>query len=264
MLPSLPLPFSGVAVSTYGVVRTVCIFLTLVLTTRLNERQGIAASVTLTLFALGVPAAILGAHVLDMLEYWGQHGGLGDLLSPTGSSIYGAFFAGFGVGWGYLALRQIAPLKVFDAAAPAMALGEALTRIGCFLNGCCYGIPWTGRWAVTFPPASFAFGDQVVQGLIRPSATHSLPVHPVQLYSTAVMLAVTLYLTRKFLRPHREGEVFFSFLVAYGALRLLVAPLRVEALASMKIFSAGFVVIGSLGLLAQWRATTFSRAVRSA
>src|SRR3989442_10074951 len=80
-----------VRTSTYAIVRTVYIFVALWLTVRLAQRQGIRASTMLGAFALGVPAGILGAHVLDMLEYFGEHGGLRDVLSPTRASIYRAF-----------------------------------------------------------------------------------------------------------------------------------------------------------------------------
>src|SRR5437773_2297681 len=140
----------------------VYVLVALVLVLRLNERQGIAARVTLTAFALGVPAGILGAHVLDMLEYWGQHGGVGDVLSPSGSSIYGAFLVVFPAIWFYTRSQGVSPLRFLDAGAPAMALGEAMTRVGCFLNGCCYGAPWSGPVAVVFPPESFAYRDQIV------------------------------------------------------------------------------------------------------
>ena len=56
-------------------------------------------------------------------------------------------------------------------------------------------------------------------------------------------------LLRMFLRPHRDGVVFYAFLVFYGALRLGMAPLRQEALASMVVFSVGFIAVGTLGLL---------------
>lgn len=263
MLPSIVMPGFDVSISTYAIVRTVCIVAALLLTIRLNERQGVRVTVTLSLFAVGVPAAIVGAHLLDALEYWRPARSLGELLVGPGSSIYGAFFGGFAVGWAYLVSQRIPPLRVFDAAAPAMALGEAMTRMGCFLNGCCYGVPSMGAWAVTFPPSSFAFQDQVAHGLILPSASHSLAVHPVQLYSTAVMIGVTLYLLRKYLRPHREGEVFFTFLISYGVLRLLVAPLRVEALASMKVFSVAFIAVGGMGLLARHRAASTNRVASS-
>ena len=124
MLPFVRLPLLGSTLSTYAVVRTIYIFIALVLTLRLNERQGIRASTTLGAFALGVPAGIVGAHLLDMLEYFGEHGGLRDVLSPTGSSIYGAFLVVVPVVWLYARSQGVSALRLLDAGAPAMALGE--------------------------------------------------------------------------------------------------------------------------------------------
>jgi len=249
VLPFVRLPLLGVAVSAYALVRTLYVFVALWLTLRLNERQGIRAGATLLAFALGVPAGILGAHILDMLEYWGQHGGLQDVLSATGSSIYGAFFVVVPVIWLYARSQGLSPLRFLDAGAPAMALGEAMTRVGCFLNGCCYGIPWNGPLAVAFPPESFAYRDQLTRRLLPPGALHSLPVVPVQLLSAGLAFLAFAGLLWLFRRPHRNGAVFCAFLVFYGALRLAMAPLRQEALASMVIFSVAFIVIGTLGLL---------------
>src|SRR5439155_6632806 len=185
MLPFVHLPLLG-SVSSYAVIRTAYIFVALGLTVRLSERQGIRASTMLGAFALGVPAGILGAHVLDLLEYFGEHGGLRDVLSPTGSSIYGAFLVVIPVVWLYARSQGVSALRLLDAGAPAMALGEAMTRIGCFLNGCCYGVPWNGPLAVVFPPESFAYRDQIVRGLLASGAPHSLPVVPTQLMSSAL------------------------------------------------------------------------------
>ncbi len=117
------------------------------------------------------------------------------------------------------------------------------------MNGCCYGVPWSGPLAVVFPHESFAFHDQVARGLLPPGALHSLAVVPVQLLSAAVAFVAFAALLWLFLRPHREGTVFYAFLVFYGVLRLAMAPLRQEALASMKVFSVVFIAVGALGLL---------------
>jgi phosphatidylglycerol:prolipoprotein diacylglycerol transferase len=249
VLPSLPLPLLGGTVSAYALVRAAYLYCALVLVLRLNARQGIAARVTLTAFALGVPAGVLGAHVLDMVEYWGRHGGLRDVLSATGSSIYGAFLAIVPLVWLYVRSQGVSPLRFLDAGAPAMALGEAMTRVGCFLNGCCYGIPWKGPLAVVFPRESFAYADQIARGLLPAGAEHSLPVFPAQLVSSGLAWLAFFGLLRLFRRPHAEGQVFHAFLVFYGALRLGMAPLRQEALASMVVFSVGFLIVGAVGLL---------------
>jgi prolipoprotein diacylglyceryltransferase len=64
------------------------------------------------------------------------------------------------------------------------------------------------------------------------------------------MLAVTTYLVWRFRRRAFEGEIFFSFLIAYGTLRLAMAPFRMEALASMKLFSVAFIIAGMVGIAA--------------
>src|SRR5262249_805035 len=79
------------------------------------------------------------------------------------------------------------PLFPFLAAAcvvpPALALGIPLGRIGCFLNGCCYGDVCHLPWAVRFPAHSPPWSDEVDLGRISPVDAWSLPLHPTQLYS---------------------------------------------------------------------------------
>jgi len=85
----------------------------------------------------------------------------------------------------------------------------------------------------------------------------ALPVHPVQLYSTVLGLAATVYLVRSFLRRRYDGEGFCRFLVAYGISRLVIIPFRSDALASMKAFSVMFIIAGVAGLLSM-RSARFS------
>src|SRR5207245_3798072 len=117
--------------------------------------------------------------------------------------------------WLYARSQGVSFLQLFDAGAPAMVLGEAMTRLGCFLNGCCYGIPWSSPLAVVFPRESFAYRDQIARGLLPPGALHSLPMVPVQLVSAGLALIAFVGLLRMFLRPHRDGAVFYAFLVFY-------------------------------------------------
>ncbi len=253
MLPSITVPGLEVSISTYALIRTLYLFIALPLVVWMNERQQISPRITFTAFAFGVPAGIVGAHLLDMAEYWDRYGSLRQILSREGSSIYGAFLVVFPLLWLYSRWEGVSALRLLDGGAPAMALGEAMTRIGCFMNGCCYGVPWNGPWAVTFPRGSFAYADQMGRALLPPDARHSLAVHPVQLYSAIIMAVVFVGLVRMALRPHRDGSLFFAFLISYGVLRLGMAPLRQEALASMKLFSVLFIAGGTLGLLARTR-----------
>jgi phosphatidylglycerol:prolipoprotein diacylglycerol transferase len=233
----------------YDVMRFAAATAAIAVAVTLNRRQHIPARWTIGIALCCVPLSILASWLLDALEYAPSVGRVGVELARNGSSIYGGLVASLAAVWLLTTLLGIPVLRFLDAGGPAIAVGEAITRIGCFCAGCCYGVAWNGPWAVVFPGGSFALGDQQRRGLLEQSASHSLAVHPVQLYGTAIMLLVAIALWRRFRQPHAEGEIFFLTLTAYGAYRLAIAPLRVEALASMKVFSLLFVAAGAAGLL---------------
>jgi phosphatidylglycerol:prolipoprotein diacylglycerol transferase len=222
VLPAVDLPVLGLT-PTYGLVRATYLVLALFLTLKLNERRGITPRTTLVLFAIGIPAGVVGARVLDVFEYWDRYVSLADVVGPQGSSIYGAFGTAFFVTWWYGRSRGVNAIKVLDGAAPAMALGEGMTRVACFLNGCCYGIESDGPLAIAFPPGSFAYRDQVIRGLLLPGADSAHPVIAVQLISAVVSIIVTGGLIWLAGRARRTGVVFCAFLIFYGILRLAVA-----------------------------------------
>src|SRR5205085_8462066 len=101
-------------------------------------------------------------------------------------------------------------------------------RIGCFLNGCCYGETCDAPWAVSFPYESIPYKDQLAQGLIDTSAAHALPVHPTQLYSTFTAFLIAALCLAYFTLPHARGRVFALMLMVEGPTRYLLELLRVE------------------------------------
>jgi phosphatidylglycerol:prolipoprotein diacylglycerol transferase len=232
---------------TNSLVRAVYFLAALPMVVHLSARQGIPARITMRAFLFGVPAGLIGARLLDLIEYAGRYHSWADVLGRNGSSSYGALIAMFLFLVAFTRWEGVSLLRFLDAGAPAMALGEACTRVGCLLTGCCYGIPWNGPWAITFPPTSFAFRDQMTRGLLLTTASQSLPVHPVQLYGTGVMLAVTAGLIWLCYRRPPAGCVFFVYLAAYGALRLALSSVRAEVLPSTQVFSAIFFVTGLVG-----------------
>jgi len=149
-----------------------------------------------------------------------------------------------------LPFRRLADL----VALPALAF-MAVVRIGCYLAGCCFGdvsghgdllaliqdpqlrlqlqTLGTGSsaslpWAVEFPTGSFAFRQHQALGLLEPWATGSLPVHPVQLYETLLLLPLGLALvkSRRFFR--RAGDEALAVLAAYSLLAFALEFLRAD------------------------------------
>lgn len=237
----------------YSHLRIAAFLAATVLGSALNRRQSIRPQTTLLIAAVSGPLAVQGARLLDMLESAASYDSFTALVERDGASVYGALFVGFAAMWLCAGWRGVSRLGFLDAAAPAAALADSIGRVGCFIAGCCYGVPWDGPWAVRYGQGTIAFKEQLEAHLIEATAKQSLPVHPVQLYSTALGIAATVYLTRAFLRRRDDGEVFYRFLIVYGLSRLVIIPFRTDALASMKVFSLLFISAGAIGLLGLMR-----------
>ena len=92
-----------------------------------------------------------------------------------------------------------------------MALGIGLGRIGCFLNGCCFGLPSHAPWAVKFPPGSYS-------NFVFPSE----PLHPAQLYLAAAGAGLFLLLLRLDRKPHFDGWLFWTYIALDAGLRFVI------------------------------------------
>ncbi|MDD4979340.1 MAG: prolipoprotein diacylglyceryl transferase [Gallionella sp.] len=145
-----------------------------------------------------------------------------------GRGAVGALFGATLGAWGVLKMRGVPFLSYADAAAPAVALGYAVYRIGCVLNGCCFGIETDLPWAVTFGADSEAFAAQVAVGLIVQDALHTLPVHPTQLYHA--LLGVVIFLVLLRMRIDVHGKRFAVALILYGAGRFVIEFFRGDAI----------------------------------
>jgi phosphatidylglycerol:prolipoprotein diacylglycerol transferase len=170
-----------------------------------------------------------------------------------GKGVIGAMLGAI-VGSGvYLKMRGLHFLQYADAAAPAVALGYSVYRIGCFLNGCCFGTVSDLSWAVSFGVNSEAFATQVAAGLISPDAGQTLPVHPTQFYHALLGIAVFTALLK--VNASSTGVRFAGALILYGTGRFALEFFRGDAVPILgsldadHIASLVMVVIGC----ALWR-----------
>ena len=207
-----------------------------------------------------VMAAVIGGIIGAKLWYVALTGDPGALFSRAGLVWYGGFLGGLtGVvlnGW-----RRRVPLGLTaELTAPALALGYALGRVGCFLIQDDYGIPTSLPWAMRFPEGSppttaniltSQFGVSVPPGV---NPVDVLSVHPTQLYEVTAMLVVFAILWRLRRHRHTTGWLFGLYLLLGGLERFLVEFLRakddrflgmftVAQLTSVLLMSAGVYII---------------------
>lgn len=175
-----------------------------------------------------VIAGVIGARVLNAflnLEFYFNNPQRFWSLKLQGFSVFGAFLA-IPFGWIYCRLFKLDLWKIADSITPFLGFGIALMRMGCFLNGCCYGKETKLPWGVAFPSMGRNHLHQISENpfllLSGPAA-----VHPTQLYE--LLAALTGGIAAFFLLGKKlpSGAVFLVFAIWFSVFRFLNNFLRV-------------------------------------
>src|SRR5262245_41265328 len=175
----------------------------------------------------------IGAKLLWTLEHAGEAAITELLLSRGGLSWYGGLIGGVGAGLVYMAVKRWPIIPTLAAAAPGLAFGHLIGRIGCFLVGDDYGIPSRLPWAVAFP-----------EGL--PPTT--VPVHPTQLYEAVGLGVLGWLLLRWRRRGVHDAIVLGRYLVGAGALRFVIEFIRVDKRIALGLSVAHFVSLTAVAV----------------
>ncbi len=210
-----------------------------------------------------VVAAVIGGIIGGKLWYVVLTQDPGALLSRSGLVWYGGFIGGAAAI--YLnGLRKRVPARITcDLAAPALAVGYALGRVGCFLVQDDYGIPTSLPWGMKFPeglPPSTALRLNSDYGVPIPDGVNPLEVlavHPTQLYEAAAMLVVFWALWRLRTHARAAGWLFGAYLLFAGTERFLIEFIRAKDdrfLAGFTVAQLASIIIAATGvlLMARW------------
>jgi phosphatidylglycerol:prolipoprotein diacylglycerol transferase len=249
MLPIL-FEIGGFKVTSFGVLIALSFLAAGWLLARELKRQGQDPEAAWDLAGWAAIFGILGAKFYYLILHFDETAldPWAALLSRSGLVWYGGFIGGaLGV---LFRLHQLKlPLwKVADAVAPALALGYAVGRVGCFLVGDDYGSPTNAPWAVAFPqgaPPSTA-GNLRAFGVDVPATVPDstvLAVHPTQLYETAMTLVILALLIK--LRPRlaaTPGQLFFVWLALAGVERFIVEIFRAKDDRLLGMFSVAQLI----------------------
>jgi phosphatidylglycerol---prolipoprotein diacylglyceryl transferase len=221
-------------VTSFGVMVALGAALGIVLLRRELLRVGLDAAKGMDAALVGVLGGLVGAKLLYVVEHWAEP--LSDtLLSRGGMSWYGGFTGGVLAGLGMVAWQGLPLMRVLAAAAPAMTLGHAIGRIGCFLVGDDYGRPTSLAWGIAFP-----------QGLPPTSER----VHPTQLYESFALFALTALLVGLRKRGVGDRRVFAAYLLSAGIVRFLIELVRVNVvvfagMTTAQLFSIAIAIAGA-------------------
>lgn len=235
----------GISIPAYGVMLVISFIVALLFVKRTAKRFNISPVIIENLAFWIMLGVIIGGRIFYVLFHWEDYARdfLGIFKIWTGGMMFfGGFVGAFIAGALYLRKERLNLLLLADIVSPTLGLGEFFTRIGCFLNGCCFGLPSRLPWAVKFPKDSFA-------GL---SPVGNYLLHPTQLYASLFGLLVFFFLRKKLLQKHRRGEIFSLYLVFSGIFRFGIdfiryyentANLLINQFVSILIVASGIILL---------------------
>jgi phosphatidylglycerol:prolipoprotein diacylglycerol transferase len=209
-------------VNTYGVLLATAFLLALVVAARLGARDGLPRERIYDLGLWLLLAAIIGSKLLLMVvepEYRAQPLNLLSLdFLRSGGVFYGGFIAAVATAYVLVRRYKLPWWQTADACAPAIALGQAVGRQGCFAAGCCWGKPTTLPWGVEFTERAHE-----ITGV--PLGVH---LHPTQLYESFAAFLFFLFLF--WLHRHKtfRGQVILTYAVLYAVMRFLIEFVRAD------------------------------------
>ncbi|MBO4631770.1 MAG: prolipoprotein diacylglyceryl transferase [Lentisphaeria bacterium] len=182
-----------------------------------------------------VVCGILGARIAYVIQFFDQF--RGDFwkifrIDQGGLVFYGGFILAALVIFRYVRKHKLCVSRILDICAPAMAIGHAFGRVGCFIQGCCFGIPCKS-FGVVYPPgtapaARYPDVNSVFLNLQTSgkAAASSLPLLPVQLLESAGNLLLGIGLLLLFRRIRKSGTIAAAYFIGYGILRFVLECFR--------------------------------------
>jgi phosphatidylglycerol:prolipoprotein diacylglycerol transferase len=289
MLPELfHIPGTHIPIFGYGLMLVAAFFGFMCVVKYLARRSRLDPELFVNVTFLCLIFGIIGArasHVLENLSDYTNQGFFQNLLHMAnlqegGLTLYGGFLLATPIAMGYAIYKKV-PLRLgMDIVAVGLLVALGFGRIGCYLNGCCYGADCA--WGVRFPYHSIAYMDQVERGEIQPPAAlqrvdadgrvrllskeevardphlaeiaaqnRANPVLPTELFSSFNAFLLGALLFAYFTVPHAPGRVFALALVLAGGTRFLLEMIRVEPPVDPAVFgNLSIAQVTGVGLVA--------------
>ena len=220
------------------------------LTLREARGLGVSRRPILDALAWAIPVGVLAARLVHLLGWWDYYltrpAAIWQ-LSPDGLSLWGGLVGGGLVAAARLRASPRRRARVFDAAAPGLALGIGVGRLGMFLDGAGQGLPSDLPWATTYASPFSASPD------------FGVPRHPAQLYDALValgLLAVLLAARRRL----PDGARLWLFVVPYALARVALGAVRLDPPFLFGLQIEQLLALGCLALGLQRGVSLFRRA----
>lgn len=215
---------------TYGVMMALALVTGILFAMKEAKRIGENPERILDIGFFVVLGTIIGGrlgYVIFHLDYYLRKPIEISYFRQGGLSFLGGFLVAYFLCWLYIKRTKISFWKYADIAAPSIAIGLGIARIGCFLNGCCYGL-LSENYGIKFPALNMppVYLQQLKDGLIASGSPNSLPVIPTQLYSSLYGFLIFFILLWMKKYKKYDGFLILNFFIIYSISRFIVEFFR--------------------------------------
>lgn len=244
--------YGSITIYVYGLMIATAFLLGINLMSRQAKKEGYNPQAIFDLGFYILLGAIIGSRLLFVLIGYEKY--IHDpikifYLWEGGLVFYGGFIGAIGIGYWYLKKMKLPVLPVMDLAAPSLALGQAIGRLGCLASGCCYGRPAEVGWGIVFSDLNCL-------------APLGVRLHPTQLYQAILDFALFLILISLRRVKKFTGQLTGCYLTIYalsrfgveffrgderGFIKLLGITLSTSQLISIFLFLGGIILLSWAG-----------------
>jgi phosphatidylglycerol---prolipoprotein diacylglyceryl transferase len=231
----------------YGVLLAIAFITALWVASRQARTEGLDPARVTDMAVYVLIAGLIGAKILLVIVEWSFYArNPREILSilQSGGVFYGGLIGALPVAWWYARKHALPPWRTADALAPAVAIGQAIGRLGCFCAGCCYGKASDLPWAVTFRDT---YSSRTV------GTPLDIPLHPTQIYESLATLAIFFALLWMASRKRFDGQLTLAYIFLYAVARFIIEYYRGDAvrgtvmgLFSTSQFIALLMAVGAL------------------
>jgi len=225
----------------YGLMLVIAFIAGSVLAGLQAKKENISPEIIFNLCFVAFISGVIGArlfYIFENLSYYIRNPVEVIMLQKGGLSWFGGLIFGSLCALVYIKRKKLSVYRILDLIVPYLAFAQAIGRFGCLLNGCCFGK--TSRFGIYF-------------------AVHKAVLIPTQLYSSLALLLIFLILRFFQARPHKEGQIFFLYLLLYSTKRFVIEfwradnPVVFTGLTFFQILSIGLFFISCLKLISIYR-----------
>ncbi|WP_437228274.1 prolipoprotein diacylglyceryl transferase [Planctomicrobium sp. SH661] len=177
-------------------------------------------------------------------------------LSEGGLVLLGALVGGGLGAAAYFWSKRLRVLEFCDLLIPAVFIGVGFGRIGCLLNGCCFGDRCDLPWGISFPKGSTTFTVLMERGFVSPDALATFPLHPTQIYSSIDGFLLALATGIFYWYRKHPGDVLAAGCMLYSVTRFLFEFLRADEMGQLgtgltisQLYSIGIFTLGLVLML---------------